>query len=82
MILSFTYTSMQNILEALEDGYAAEARISIGQADSAISDYLSTRPVPIKPQWTALGNKVASGTTIRISLLAGFNQLMNELSNI
>ncbi len=82
MLLTFTYTCMKKIAEALEDGYAARVTISTAKAASAISAYLSDRPLPIKPEWTKLGEAASSGTTIRVAFLASFTQLITELSSI
>ena len=82
MVLTFTYTTMKEITGAIERGYAAKVAISTTKAEHAITDYLAQRPTPLKPQWTILGNQVASGTTVRIQLLANFTQLLTALSNI
>lgn len=82
MILTYTYTTMKQIAGAIEQGYAAKTQISVSNANEAISSYLAERPLPLKPQWTNLGEAVASGTTIRIAFLASFTQLMLNLKAI
>lgn len=79
MLLSFTYAGMKELSNTIFRGYAARAAISTAKADSAISDYLTTRPTPLKAQWPVVAESVASGTTIRINFLASFNEFLKGL---
>jgi len=79
MLLSFIYESMRTLGQEIETGYLARATINTSGADTAISNYLSTRPTPIKPQWEAVANAAASGTTIRITFLQAFASFIDAL---
>ena len=79
MFLSFIYESMRTLGQEIEKGYLARATINTSGADSAISSYLDTRPLPIKPQWEAVANAAASGTTIRITFLQTFTSFIDAL---
>ena len=81
MVLSFTYTSMQKIGDAAQNGLAAKATISTHEADKAIQDYLDTRPVPLSEQWAIVANQVQSGTNVRITVLSSFTNLIASLFN-
>ena len=79
MFLSFIYESMQILGQEIEKGYLARATINTSGADAAIDSYLSTRPLPIKPQWETVANSAASGTTIRITFLRAFTSFIDAL---
>lgn len=82
MILSFTYNLMSQAQTTIEEGYAASAAISTSGASDAIAGYLDSRPTPIIPQWTALGEAAATGTHVRVRLLASFTKLIEGLNSI
>jgi hypothetical protein len=82
MLLTYTYTTMKQVENAIDKGLAAKASIHTDKANKAAASYLANRPIPIKPEWFKLGNAASSGTTIRIIFLSNFVQLLNELSQI
>lgn len=79
MILSFIHESMKDISNAVIDGRVAKAHINTSGADDAIKDYLATRPLPIREQWQKVAEKVASGTSVKITILSSFNSLLSGL---
>ena len=79
MIITATYESMKDITNIIARGQAAKVTISLSSATSAISNYLNTRPKPLQPQWSNVAEKVASGTTIRITLLKAFTEFIRNL---
>ena len=79
MLLTFIYESMKHLTDMTMQGYAARATINTSAADSVISGYLATRPVPIKPQWQAVASGVAAGVKIRINILGAFTTLIQNL---
>lgn len=82
MILTYIYTTMKQVEDAIDDGLAATVQINEAGATQAANAYLETRPVPIKPEWKKLGDAASSGTKIRIIFLSNFVQLISELNEL
>ena len=82
MILTSMYMIMSELEEYAFEGASTKVRISTSDANTAISNYLNTRPKPLYAQWAPLADAVSSGTNVRIQLLSGFTSLVTQLSKI
>ena len=81
MILSFIHETMQSISQIALNNKIAKATINTSAADDVINTYLNShpRPTPLKEQWPKVAEGVASGTSVRITILGAFNELLNKL---
>ena len=80
LFLSFVSESMKLAGQQLESNQIARASIDASGANESINKYLASRPKPLKEQWEIVGNQVAQGTKIRLTIFKAFGAFMSALT--
>ena len=91
-VLSYTYTTMEQLLGLMDIGKASGFRSAV-QMDTRdavknineVAKWTKTRKYPknvaYSTHWYNLADKVASGTIVKIAFLSGFLKLIDKLTN-
>ena len=82
-ILTKVYEALEESVTILDTGRAAKAKISVGGANAAISEYVDADPRPhyhSRASWNTYAEKVSKGITVDITFLISFIDFIKDLA--